>query len=140
MNPTSTSFAWVAAENSEVIFLNDFQWQIIAWHDLLLLLEGQQINLPAPKSHFTKDVTFKSDTPIFCTTKRLLNYVKNGCIDDRETEMMSARWEVLNLMHQMSEDEQWEVLPCSRCFAQLILQNELSLGDMLICKWYIILL
>lgn len=41
-NPASTSFAWVGAENSEVIFLNDFRWslQIIAWHDLLLLLEG----------------------------------------------------------------------------------------------------
>jgi hypothetical protein len=125
-NPASTSFAWVGAENSEVIFLNDFRWspQIIAWHDLLLLLEGQQVNLPAPKSHFAKDVTFKSDTPIFCTTKRPLNYVKNGCIDDRETEMMSARWKVLNLTHQMSEDEQREVLPCSRCFAQLILQND----------------
>ena len=49
-NPASTCFTWVGAENSEVILLNDFRWspQIIAWHDLLLLLDGQQVNLPAP--------------------------------------------------------------------------------------------
>jgi hypothetical protein len=52
--------------------LNDFRWspQIIAWQDLLLLLEGQKVNLPAPKSHFAKDVTFEGDTPIFSLTLR----------------------------------------------------------------------
>jgi hypothetical protein len=41
-NPASTSFAWVGAEQAEVLFLNDFRWspQIIAWHDFLLMLEG----------------------------------------------------------------------------------------------------
>ena len=111
-NPASTSFAWVGAEDAEVIFLNDFRWspQIIAWHDLLLLLEGQQVNLPAPKLHFRQDVTFKGDTPIFCTTKSPLVYVRNGFIDERETEMMSARWQVLNLTHQLPENEQQEIV------------------------------
>lgn len=125
-NPASTSFAWVGAENAEIIFLNDFRWspQIIAWHDLLLLLEGQQVNLPAPKSHFAKDVTFKGDTPIFCTTKRPICFVKNGCVDDRETEMMSVRWKVFNLTYQMPQDEQRQVEPCSSCFAQVILHAD----------------
>ena len=53
-NTASTTFAWVGAEDAEVVLLNDVRWspQIIAWQDLLLLLEGQQVHLPAPKSHF----------------------------------------------------------------------------------------
>ena len=52
-NPATTSFVWVGAQDCEVIFLNDFHWsdKIIPWHDLLLLLEGQTVHLPAPKSH-----------------------------------------------------------------------------------------
>ena len=51
-NPASTSFAWVGAEKAEVVFLNDFRWlpQIIAWHDLLLMPEGQL-------EHFTSTST-----------------------------------------------------------------------------------
>lgn len=93
-NPVSSNFAWVGAEKAEVIFLNDFRWsaQIITWHDLLLLLEGQVVHLPAPKSHFAADVKFDRDTPIFCTTKQPLSLVRNGCVDERETEMMQVRW------------------------------------------------
>ena len=66
-NPASTSFAWVGAEKAEVVFLNDFRCspQIIAWHDLLLMLEGQLVHLPAPKCHFANDIVFDIDTPIF---------------------------------------------------------------------------
>ena len=83
-NPASSSFAWIGAETA----------QIIAWQDLLLLLEGQQVNLSAAKSHFAKDVTLNGDTFIFCTTTRSLTYVKNGCLGHRKTEMMSVRWKV----------------------------------------------
>ena len=79
-NPASTSFVWVGAEQAEVVFLNDFRWspQIIAWHDFLLVLEGQLVHLPAPKSHFAKDNIFDRDTPIFVTSKHQLVYLKNG--------------------------------------------------------------
>ena len=55
-NPASTSFAWIGVENCEILFLNDFRWssQILAWHDMLLLLEGQTVHLPAPKSHYAQ--------------------------------------------------------------------------------------
>ena len=45
-------FAWVCAEQSEVVFLkNDFlcSAQIIPWHDFLMLLEGQTVQ-PAPNT------------------------------------------------------------------------------------------
>ena len=50
-NPATSTFAWVGAEKSEVIFLNDFKGntQIIQWDDLLLMLKGQPVHLPAPK-------------------------------------------------------------------------------------------
>ena len=59
------------AEQAECIFLNDFRWSpaVIQWHDFLLMLEGQLVHLPAPKSHYAKDIVFEKDTPIFATGK-----------------------------------------------------------------------
>ena len=50
-NPATGTFAWVGVENAECIFLNDFRW-----HDLLLLLEGEPIHFPVPKTHFAEDI------------------------------------------------------------------------------------
>lgn len=98
-NPATGTFAWVGIQNAECVFLNDFRWspQVIPWHDLLLMLEGEVVHLPAPKTHFTEDIEFDKDTPIFCTSKRPLIFIKNGIVDDRETEMMSVRWKVFCL-------------------------------------------
>ncbi len=128
-NPASTSFAWVGAEKAEIIFLNDFRWstQIIPWHDLLLMLEGQVVHLPAPKSHFAHDAVFNKDTPIFCTTKHQLVYVKNGIVDERETEMMCVRWKMFALNYQIPRQEQREIKPCGACFHDLYLTR---------AKWY----
>ena len=70
-NHASGSFEWVRTEKAECIFLNDFRWSssITPWHDFCLLLEGQLHHLLAPKAHYAKDLTFKSDTPIFVTEK-----------------------------------------------------------------------
>ncbi|XP_033630881.1 uncharacterized protein LOC117292827, partial [Asterias rubens] len=125
-NPATTTFAWVGAEQSEIIFLNDFRWtsQIIPWQDLLLLLEGQLVHLPAPKSHFAQDLILNKDTPIFCTRKNPIVLVKGGSVDERETEMMAVCWKILPFHHQIPEDEQKCVPPCTRCFASLILNKE----------------
>ena len=86
-NPASTTFAWVGAEEAEVLFLNDFRWSanIIPWHDLLLLLEGHEVHLPAPKTHYRCDFSLKGDTPIFCTAKEEISFVRAGVLDERET-------------------------------------------------------
>lgn len=122
-NPASTTFAWVGAEQAECIFLNDFRWsqQIIPWHDLLLMLEGQTVHLPAPKSYFAKDLVFERDTPIFCTGKRTLVYIKHGVIDERECEMMAVRWRVFHFNNQISEEDKREIPVCKKCFARFIL-------------------
>ena len=93
-NPASMTFAWVGAEAAEVLFLNDFRWSlnIIPWHDLLLLLEGHEVHLPAPKTRYRCDFSFKGDMPIFCTAREELSFVCAGVLDERETEMMCVRW------------------------------------------------
>ena len=65
-NPACTPFARVGAEDAECIFLNDFCWlsQIIPQHDFLLMLEGQMVHLPAPKTHYAKYIVVDRDTNI----------------------------------------------------------------------------
>ena len=94
-NPETDTFVWVGVENAECILINDFRFrwsaQIIPWHDLLLMLEGNVIHLPAPKTHYSTDICLQRDTPILATGKGLLIYVKNGVIDQQEMDMMSSR-------------------------------------------------
>lgn len=122
-NPATASFAWVGVEDCEVILLNDFRWspQVIPWHNLLLLLEGQLVRFPAPKTHYAKDIVFDTDAPIFCTSSEELSFVRGGVLDRVETDMMNSRWKSFKLTYQIPEDNQVNTHPCSRCFAELIL-------------------
>ena len=63
-NPASTSFAWIGVENCEILFLNDFRWssQILAWHDMLLLLEGQTVHLSQLLNHIMRNKLFLIQT------------------------------------------------------------------------------
>ena len=110
-NPASTSFAWVGAEKAE----------IIQWHYFLLLLEGQLVQLPVPKSYYAKDFPFTGDTPIFTTGKNPIVFVKNGMLDEKETEMMNVRWKILRFHAQIPREKQKKLRPCGKCFATLIL-------------------
>ena len=67
VNPASDKYAWVGAEESEVIYLNDFRWSstLISWKDFLLLLKGHIIHLPAPKNQYSSDVCIDNDVSIF---------------------------------------------------------------------------
>ena len=122
-NPASASFAWVGVENCEVIFLNDFRWsaQVIPWHNLLLLLEGQMVRFPAPKTHYAQDIVFEKDAPIFATANEHFSFVRGGAVDRVETEMMRVRWRCFQFFSQIPQDEQVDILSCPRCFAEFIL-------------------
>ena len=124
-NPACSSFAWVGAEDAECIFLNDFRWSqtIIQWHDFLLMLEGQMVHLPAPKTHYAKDIVFDKDTPIFCTGKQPIIYIKSGVIDQRETDMMSVRWKIFHFNVRIDKQNQKEIPKCTKCFARFILEG-----------------
>ena len=90
-----------------------------------MLLEGQTVYLLTPKTHYRQDILFQGDTPIFCTSKDELSYVRGGVVDDRETQMMKVRWWVFNLFHQIiPEEQQKSVFRCGKCFSQLIFPQD----------------
>ena len=53
--------------------------------------------------------------------KQPLSFVKHGILDDRETEMMTVRWNTFNLYNQIPGCRQKAVNPCPACFASFIL-------------------
>ena len=123
INPATGTFAWVGAENAEVVILNDFRWHpsIIAWGDFLQLLEGDTVHLPAPKSFISKDIEFNKDTPFFATSDAPLVMIKGGSIDKANTDMMEVRWRFFRLWRQIPEEQQKQLAPCPHCFAKLII-------------------
>ena len=126
-NPSNDKFAWVGAESADVILLQDFRYSrdIITWKDLLLLLEGEKVKLPAPKNHFISDVVIDSDVPIFATGKDKIVYKGAYNIDDsRETEMMNSRWRYIKFTHVFQKEDQKYIRPCGTCFAKLVLMGE----------------
>ena len=76
------------------------------------MLEGQLVHLPALETHYAKDIVFDKDTPIFSTGKHAIVYIKNGVIDEKETEIMSVIWRVFNFNYQIPTEEQRDILPC----------------------------
>lgn len=125
VNPASGTFAWVGAENAEIIILNDFRWSpsIIAWADFLQMLEGDSMHLATPKNFSNKDVIFDKDTPFFATADAPIVLIKGGCIDRSNTEMMSVRWRTFQFFYQVKEEERKDLKPCGRCFAEFILTH-----------------
>ena len=121
-NPATGTFAWVGAEQAEIIMLNDFRWNssIIPWSDLLQMLEGDIIHLPAPKNFCSQDIEFNQDTPADAP----LVLVKGGSIDQANTQMMSVRWRFFHFWKQIPETEQLRLKPCPKCFSKLILNNK----------------
>ena len=123
VNPATGGFAWVGAEEAEVIVLNDLRWtpSLIAWGDFLQMLEGDTMHLPAPKSFVQQDIVFSKDTPFFATADAPLVLLRGGAIDRVNTEMMRVRWRYFEFWRQIPEEVQMQLQPCGRCFAELIL-------------------
>jgi len=123
VNPASGSFAWVGIEDAEIIYLNDFRWneKIIQWQDLLRLLEGDAVHFPAPKTHYTKDILLKKDTPIFCTSIAPIIKAQHATLNQAETDMMRVRWHIFKFFYQIESADMIDIAPCESCFARLIL-------------------
>ena len=106
-NPATGTFAWVVAENAEIVLLNDFQWHpsIIAWGDLLQLLEGDIVHLPAPKNFLIK---------FFATADSPMVLVKGGSIDHINSQMMQLG----GAFFIFPQEQQIAMIPCPHCFAK----------------------
>ena len=125
-NPATGSFPWLGAEDTEIIFLNDFRWhpKIMAWADFLQALEGDTVHLPAPKNVCCRDLELDNDTPFFTTSDAPLVLIKAGAIDSLNTRMMNVRWRFYHFWNQIPQVKQQELIPCGRCFAKFILNNK----------------
>lgn len=125
-NPANDKFGWVGADKASVIILQDFRWNkdSIPWKDLLLLLEGETVKLPAPKNLFSEDVIIDSNVAIFSTSKEQIAFKgPYNTTDAIENDMMRVRWNIIKFKHQFTEEAQKSVKPCARCFAELVLKN-----------------
>ena len=124
-NPATGSFAWIGAEDAEIIYLNDFRWhpKIISWADLLLALEGDTVHLPAPKNLSSHDVELNRDTPFFATSNAPIVLVKGGSIDHTNTETMNVRWRFFHFWRQIAVEKQQQLVPCGHCFSRFLLEN-----------------
>ena len=123
-NPATSTFNWLGVEQKEIILLNDFRWSpaMLPWHDLLLLLEGDTVNFPAPKNEYARNITLVADTPIFATSSDTIKYVKYNTVNDKETRMMASRWKVFHFFHEIRESEVIDMKPCKACYANFVLQ------------------
>ena len=122
-NPANDKFSWVGADKAHVIFLNDFRWskEAIPWKDLLLLLEGEPVRLPAPKNIYAEDILINSDIPIFATSKRPITFRGSyGTFDETEDQMMEVRWKNYKFFHQFAEEEKKKLKSCAKCFCDLV--------------------
>ena len=63
------------------------------WHNVLLLLEGETVKLPAAKNIYSEDIVISTNVAIFWTSNNPIKHRGSyNRTDDRETEMMAARW------------------------------------------------
>lgn len=124
-NPPRDKYGWQGVQSVQVICLQDFRYskEVIGWSDLLLLLEGETVKLPAPKNHFAEDIVISSsnDIPIFATGPGKIAYSLFSPDHEVETDMMASRWRIFKLTHIIEKEKQKEIPPCKRCFAKFVL-------------------
>ena len=107
-------------------FFNNFRWspELIESKSLLLLLEGHQVTLPAPKNHFSCDINIERDTPVFATSKCEITFRgKYNLPDKLEDDMMKSRWRVFTFHSVIAPENQKSTSPCGKCFSQLVLMG-----------------
>ena len=128
--PSDGSYNWVVAPEKEVIFLNDIRYEedgdtkVMPWRQFLNLLEGCPVNIARPSNHHANDYEWDdTKAPILATAEFPISRIKNGRIDQGETQQMAERWgEILYLKHQyLGPNVNYNLIPCARCFAELVL-------------------
>ena len=68
--------------------------------------------------------TDQGDTPLFCTSKDELGFVRGRIVGERENPKMKVGWRVFSLFNQISEERPKTVSPCRKCLSRLIFPQE----------------
>ena len=93
---------------------------MIPWQEFLNLLEGQNVHLAAPKTHYARDILITDDAPIFATSIARIMFAGKSANVEWENAIMEARWRKFQLSVQIPLFEQKTVKSCSRCFCGLV--------------------
>ena len=123
LNPSSIKYAFVGAENKELIFLNDLRWsqEMIPWQEFSKLLEGQNVHLAAPKIQYANDILITDDVPIiFATSRAAIMFGGKVANAKEEYVMMEARWRKFQLSVQTPLFEKKTDKSCVRYFCELV--------------------
>ena len=98
--------------------------ELIAWQELLNLLEGAPFRLSRTRNVFAADLHIprSSTIPIFATGIRPIEYV--GAYDLRDeqgTAMMDSRWRIFEFSQQIPNNYIQEIPACSKRFHDLVI-------------------
>ena len=84
------------------------------------VLEGMEVHIPTPKTHFAQDIELNSDIPFFATSIGPITFVGKSNDPAGENAMMACRWNEFKFTHSIPGAQQRKCPNCSRCFAELI--------------------
>ena len=87
------------------------------------MLEGIEVHIPTPKTHYAEDIELTSDIPFFATSISPITFVGRSSDPAAEDAMMACRWREFQLSYSIPTDQQKKFKPCARCFADLVLMG-----------------
>ena len=122
LNPSSSKYAFVGAENKELTFLNDLRWsqEMIPWQEFLNLLEGQSVHSAAQKTHYARDILTTDGVSIIATSIAPIMFSGKSASVEGENAMMETRCWKFQLSVQIPLSEQKTVKSCARYFCELV--------------------
>lgn len=127
-SPAKGSFNWVGADKKELLLLNDIRYgkdgesKVMAWQELLNLLDGSPLAIDQPKCHFAANAEWRTLQPIIATSDGPIERIMpDGRKDTGETNQMVERWVRLDFAYKFNSPD-YSLLRCARCFASLVLE------------------
>lgn len=126
-SPAFNSYSFAGVEDKEIIFLDDWRFSAvdskpIPWGQMLLLLDGAEVNLSRPRNIFADDFCLKESNtiPVFATGIAVPVYFVGGVLHELETGMMRNRFKVFDLEKPHETSSIRECPACARCFVTLL--------------------
>ena len=126
--PQNYFYAWTGLDEVEVAFLNDIRWskELITWHELMSLVEGDFSKLSRPKNVFASDLSIPRWNSIsyFATGIKSFQFAGvYGQQNERETDMMDNQWKIFEFTNQILKNESLGI-EIPKCFFNLVILGE----------------
>ena len=93
---------------------------MLPWREFVNLLEGMEVHIPTPKTHYAEDIELLADIPFFATSIGPILFTGKSSNPAGEDAMMATRWREFKFTHSIPVTEQVKFPPCPRCFSELV--------------------